>query len=1077
MNRDQARQLVRDTFTHRFQKDQFRRFMRELLNRYDEGKGSSWNRQYVPDAFKNHIDRYERLGTYTAPDDEKVDILIVYLTEASKLERARTALRNFVAHYLKTRGEKESGLVAFVSPTEQTWRFSFVKMDYESTLGESGRVSVSTNLTPARRLSYLVGEGESCHTAQSRFVDLLQETSTNPTLEDIANAFSVEMVTKEFFAQYYGLFQSLHKALDKIAASNKAVRDEFRSKGIKTDDFAKKLLGQIVFLYFLQKKGWLGVQRNQEWGSGARDFLRRLAEGKYGRFNNFFDDVLEPLFYETLATDRGAEAWCAHFNTRIPFLNGGLFESLCGYDWSTIDLIIPNELFFNTELSGDGDVGTGILDVFDRYNFTVNEAEPLEQEVAIDPEMLGKVFENLIEENLRKGAGAFYTPREIVHYMCQEALISYLYRTVNNESLPIGPVKATQNGLFSQTKRGASVSREDLFALVHLGDQAAHYEAASKAGTSSYEKKVRPRLPKPIETNARNIDEALHNITVCDPAVGSGAFPVGMMTEVVRARLALNPYFGGEEAERTAYHFKRHAIHSCLYGVDIDRGAVEIAKLRLWLSLVVDEEDVKQIKPLPNLDFKIVSGNSLLGLPFQSHGLAAIEKLKHHYFDEPDRTRKADLKEEIDRRITSQLSQSEKALGYRVDFDFRLFFSEVFRDHGGFDVVIGNPPYGIVFDIPFKSHLMTCYRSFRQNNDTYTAFIEKGLQLSRDAGQFAYITPNTYLNGDYFKSLRLFLSATAMIEEITDYKNVQVFDDPTVFVAVILASRAKPVFPYTVPLRLAKTLENLCPSHFSVTEASDAPMKPGDALLERLRNDKRFAEVDELFFVKDVGFNYWTTGRGKKRGENSIGDRVFYSGIRRHSKDIPFLKGRDIGRWSISEPTNFLKHDYLGELDPEKDTFRFSPEYLKTRPKVIYRQTSGSIIAAIDHDGRYLDKTVHLIVPKEGWERSAISEKVLTGLLNSRLFNYLYRYLSQETGERAFAQVKTTYIKKLMVPRNGSASTRKIQELVDKIFLTPASDRRQALEHELDEKIYALYDLSREELAVVAGGPVGSLRA
>jgi len=352
MTRDQARQLVRETFTHAFQKEQFRRFIKELVNRYDESKAASWNRQYIPDAFKEHVERYERLGTFTAAGGaEKVDILIVYLTHESKLERARTALRNFVAHHLKSRDEKEAGLIAFVSPTEKTWRFSLVRMEYETELTEAGVAKAKLNLTSARRFSYLVGEGESCHTAQSRFLERLQETGENPTLEQIAESFSVETVTKEFFDRYYALFQNLKAALSKVAAEDKIVRDEFREKGINIDDFAKKLLGQIVFLYFIQKKGWLGVQKGQTWGTGPRDFLRRLARGEYGKFQNMFNDVFEPLFYDTLATDRGADAWCATFKARIPFLNGGLFEPISGYDWKAADLTLPDDLFSNPSVT------------------------------------------------------------------------------------------------------------------------------------------------------------------------------------------------------------------------------------------------------------------------------------------------------------------------------------------------------------------------------------------------------------------------------------------------------------------------------------------------------------------------------------------------------------------------------------------------------------------------------------------------------------------------------------------------------------------------------------------------------
>ena len=426
MNKKQASELIQRTFPLVFDKGRFRNFAINILNRLDETKAQQWSNQYVKDAFKGHVQRYERLGTYASPDGETLDVLIVYLTTESKLERARTAIRNFVADHLKKRDEKDAALVAFVSPTEKQWRFSYVKMEYATVEQESGKVGVEARLTPARRFSYLVGEGESCHTAQTRFLSLFQDTTNDPSLADIEDAFSVEAVTKEFFGKYAELFGDINAALEKLVAKDKTIRDEFKAKGVNPVDFAKKLMGQIVFLYFLQKKGWLGVEKGQDWGTGPHDFLRRLATGRHGQFDNFFNDVLEPLFYDTLATDRGHEAWCKRFKCRIPFLNGGLFEPLNDYDWRKTDILIPNRLFTNDDPVEEGITGTGILDVFDRYNFTVNEAEPLEKEVAIDPEMLGKVFENLIEENRRKGLGAFYTPREIVHYMCQESLINYL---------------------------------------------------------------------------------------------------------------------------------------------------------------------------------------------------------------------------------------------------------------------------------------------------------------------------------------------------------------------------------------------------------------------------------------------------------------------------------------------------------------------------------------------------------------------------------------------------------------------------------------------------------------------------
>jgi len=664
MNRSQARAFVSDTFTHGFDKASFRAFVQNLLNHFDESKAAQWNQQYVKDAFKDHVQKFERLGTYTSPNRETLDVLIVHLTTDSKLERARTSIRNFVADHLKQRDEKDAALVAFVSPSESSWRFSYIRMEYATVQADSGKVGVEARLTPARRFSYIVGEGESCHTAQSRFLNLLANDSTDPALAQIEEAFSVEAVTKEFFEKYAELFGDIHAALENLAAKNKAIRDEFAGKGVQTVDFAKKLMGQIVFLYFLQKKGWLGVERGKAWGTGPHDLLRKMASGAYGEYKNFFNDILEPLFYDTLASDRGHEAWCDRFKCRIPFLNGGLFEPLGDYNWRNIDIPLPNELFTNAKHIEEGVTGSGVLDVFDRYNFTVNEAEPLEQEVAIDPEMLGKVFENLIEENRRKGLGAFYTPREIVHYMCQESLINYLHTAVN---------------LGNQT-----VSRADIETFIHLGEQISHYDAVDAKYTIT--------MPKSVQAHARLLDETLEGITVCDPAVGSGAFPVGMMAEIVRARCTLTPYFNNVR-ERTPYHFKRHAIQYCLYGVDIDPGAVEIAKLRLWLSLVVDEEDTKQIKPLPNLDFKIVIGNSLLGFPFKSLGLDQVEKLKARFFEETDHDRKSKFKRDIEHALNNCLATSKRDLGYEVTFDFKISFSEVFHGGSGFDIVIQNPPY------------------------------------------------------------------------------------------------------------------------------------------------------------------------------------------------------------------------------------------------------------------------------------------------------------------------------------------------------------------------------------------------
>ncbi len=1109
MNRDQSYALIRQTFTHGFDKARFQNFAVNLLNRLDESKAQPWNTTYVKAAFKDHVDRYERLGTYTSPDNEKLDVLIVHLTSETKLARARTAIRNFVAHHLKTRDEKDAALVAFVSPSEKQWRFSYVKMEYATVEKEPGKVGVETRLTPARRFSYIVGEGESCHTAQTRFLPLLQDTKTDPKLADIEEAFSVEAVTKEFFKRYVELFENIHQALEKLIKKDKSIHDEFQSRNVNTVDFAKKLMGQIVFLYFLQKKGWLGVEKGQDWGTGPHDFLRRMAGGKYGKYDNYFNDFLEPLFYDTLATDRGHEAWCRHFKCRIPFLNGGLFEALGGYDWSETDILLPNRLFTNNDPVEEGITGTGVLDVFDRYNFTVNEAEPLEKEVAIDPEMLGKVFENLIEENRRKGLGAYYTPREIVHYMCRESLVNYLDTALNRGEEPVVAVKPRQNEMFGEPKpeqmalmaatRRELVSREDIAALVKRGDQAAHYEAARMSGTKSY----KAELPKSIEKHARLIDDKLQDITVCDPAVGSGAFPVGMMTEIVRARSALTPYFN-DVHERTPYFFKRHAIQNCLYGVDIDPGAVEIAKLRLWLSLVVDEEDVKQVKPLPNLDYKIVSGNSLFNVEkdlFNAEALRQLELLKPRFFDETDDGKKKAIKDRIDGLI-GELTHGEK------HFDFEIIFSEVFHKTQGFDAVIANPPYVRQESIKaFKPQLKQAFGAFYCGTaDLYTYFYKRGLEILKPSGHLCFIAPNKFMRAGYGRNTRTLLACEATPKIVIDFCELPVFEagtDPS----IVLVEKNKPsnsVFTTAI----IKTSEEITRVEKVVDQRGFqmqvAALSPACWTLE---HPAVLALMEKLQKVgKPLG--EYVQGRfyyGIKTGLNEA--FVIDEATRKQliaedhkSADLikPWLRGRDIRKWKAEwaklyviftrRGTNIEKYpaikrhleQFRKDLEPKKsdkdkrgrkpgpykwfeiqDNIAYFEEFEK--PKIIYADIAKLLRASYNTSGALCANTLYFI-PTE--------DLSLLGILHSKLFDWYARYNFQPFGDpwedgrlRFFSQ----YMEQVPIPTATAVQKAPIIERVWKILADPDSPAVPRLETEIDNLVYTLYGLTRDEIALVEG--------
>jgi len=637
MEREAAKRLVRQTFEKSFNRDQFHVFVNNLLNKLEPAAfPRPRTGQYIFADFRDYIASFDRIGKYEDKEGNKLDVLIVQLNRQTSLERARAAQRKFVAKYLKASqgGQfKDAALVAFVSPNEEDWRFSFVKMDYKIETTEKGRVKVKEEFTPARRYSFLVGKNENSHTAQSQLLPILENTNQDPTIRSIEERFSIEKVTKEFFEQYRELYHKVKDALDTLVTKDKDIQADFKEKGVDTVDFAKKLLGQIVFLYFLQKKGWFGVKRKAPWGTGSKAFLRELCRKEHGKYRNFFNEILEPLFYNTLAVER-PENYSDRFDCRIPFLNGGLFDPLNNYDWVNTDILLSNELFSNDEKTKQGDVGTGVLDVFDRYNFTVKEDEPLEKEVAVDPEMLGKVFENLLEVKDRKSKGTYYTPREIVHYMCQESLINYL-----------------------ATELHGTVPREDIETLIKHGETALENDAlVSERGEERGRYKY--KLPESVRDNAQVIDEKLADIKVCDPAVGSGAFLVGMMSEIVRTRMVLSEFLD-TDTEHTAYDLKRHAIQNSLYGVDIDLGAVEIAKLRLWLSLIVDEDDYRNIKPLPNLDYKIMQGNSLL------EEYESIKLIDERFFD------KREEKVEIRERLEREQSQIQRDY-IRLDADGQL---------------------------------------------------------------------------------------------------------------------------------------------------------------------------------------------------------------------------------------------------------------------------------------------------------------------------------------------------------------------------------------------------------------------
>lgn len=1179
MNKQQAQDLIKRTFEHAFEREQFVRFVKELLNGF-ESAPLLYRGAYIPDAYKDYIELLERVGKFKDGKNQ-FDILIIRLKKETSLERARTMQRNFIAWYLNgSRGrKKDAALVAYVSPDAKDWRFSLVKMEYRFGKDSMGMVTVKQEFTPAKRWSFLVGANERSHTAQSRLVNIVANDKQAPTLEELEQAFDIEPVTREFFLKYRELFLRTKEALDTVVNRDPELRADFEAKGVDTVHFAKKLLGQILFLYFLQKKGWLGVDRDNDWGSGSRNFLRELFEKKHALYSNFFNDILEPLFYEALRVDRShVDGYYSRFNCKIPFLNGGLFDPIGDYDWVHTDINLPDSLFSNTNRTPEGDKGNGILDVFDRYNFTVREDEPLEKEVAIDPELLGKAYEkfNAIrpdnydeykkalrsgrkgeETKFNKKFGVYYTPREIVHYMCKQSLITYLYTQAEQE----------QTG----------IKKHEIEILIEMGEHLAEYEATAlikqekiqqgEQKTSLYT----PKIPQSIRDNAARLDKWLADIRVCDPAVGSGAFPVGMMHEIVRTRGVLSVFLN-KKAENE-YEFKRRCIEHSLYGVDIDPGAVEIAKLRLWLSLVVEEEDIQNIRPLPNLDYRIMQGNSLIsefiGVDFDAPDpnkdslfkdevddlVEIFCQKKVDFLNESNVTKKEALKREIDDLIIkifeSKLKKSkakffnaiktiEKTYALEPDetqrqaqvkaakariykkfnldledveqqlkdftsgrqikpfFMWTLYFSEVFHDNNGFDVVIGNPPY-VRADNPdiqkLRKEIMKSqsYTTLWEKWDLYVAFIEKGFQLLKAKGILEFIIPDAYMTSKYaIKSHEYFLKNSS-INRVNFCSDLKIFEAE---VRNIIIEFKKEIKPEHVPLRIkhSETWEGqvLLPSR-AQSQMKEFTFKTDkeNKVVGDLSNTLTWGEICYVSYGLRPSSDerYW-------KGEFIKKDLI--SDIRNTVHPKPYIEGKWLENYRVKTVkylewgTNRSPHKLVRPTFPE---LYIHHKIMRGRMTgAIYDETgllcNDSIIVSVlwkdlkDVDNRSIKssikkdfkiKTIDMLRTDLEKNSREFDLKYLLAILNSK---WAYNFL--DSVRRSRLGFYPDDLKKLPIKKIDQQEQSPFIDLVDKILdLTQSQDypnnpEKQAKVEEykkqIDMLVYELYGLTQEEIKTVEKG-------
>ncbi|HOI18671.1 MAG TPA: TaqI-like C-terminal specificity domain-containing protein [Candidatus Woesearchaeota archaeon] len=1123
MDKANTTKLLNETFNSDFDINRFAKFVKELFNEFSINQ-KSWS---VWQEYQDYIESYVSLGNYTDKAKKVIDVLVVKLKKSSSRDRARTMQRNFIAKYLSN-AEKDAALVAFYGE-DNDWRFSFVKMEYNLVKDESGKTVISKELTPAKRYSFLVGVNEPNHTCRRQFLELVMQDEINPSVDEIESAFSIDNVTKEFFDEYKELFLELEECLQKVKNRDKHVEEEFESKGISTVDFAKKLLGQIVFIYFLQKKGWLGVKKGEKWGDGPKDFMRCLFGGGIRNYKplvpykNFFNEILEPLFYEALANDRSADDhFYRLFNCKIPFLNGGLFEPINDYKWAETDIVIDNTIFDR------------ILTTFDRFNFTVKEDEPLEKEVAVDPEMLGKVFENLLEVKDRKSKGAFYTPREIVHYMCQQSLINYL-------------------------ETNTTINRKDIEKFIQLGDLALdmiikEQEQVKKYGRS-YDIKEEYSLPKSIKENYKEIDRLLKEIKIVDPAVGSGAFPVGMMNEIIKARSILSMYF---HEKRSDYDLKREIIENCLYGVDIESSAVDITKLRFWLSLIVDELDMQNIKPLPNLDHKIMCGNSLLeefegvklfdekllgevkkDVSFEvkqiekeiaelyvkkgdivrgkSNGssvkevekdIKKLENKRQKLLSAPkDSSRDMTLDEATQHRIKeSQRKLSElkslqkdffnaenrnlkKQLREKIDKIEWELIEETLKEQGNLEAMQKLSQYQKNKAKPFFLWKLYFAEVFQRENPGFDVVIANPPYVnvsnlnSLDRNQYKKkysITKNKVDLYAYFielgtrilrkeGSLTYIIPHTWKATSSFELLRKLIFDKMHFLKLVELTDKT---FEATVK-PVVIVLKNQIEKDYDITVLNDS------------FDEINLINIQEVLSKKDYAIDTVSTTQDKKifdkieqasiplgsilkftRGIKTSNDKRFISKEPFKEDNYKVIRGRDIIKWQYSWNGEYIW--YRPDLMREKvGCLPHTKELFVNKDKILLQRISRGIVACYDNQQIFSLDTTLVSVNTPIKEKT--DKKYILGLLNSKLINFWY-------GKKFVLPTVSGY-ELHQIPIKIDQESNKYITIVNQILSITKSDdyldnpdkksKVKRLEKEIDKLVYKLYELTPEEIKIV----------
>lgn len=934
------------------------------------------------------------IGRQTDADGRELGFFYTRVAQGSDVRRKRVGLRKMIAPYLKY--DVDAAIAVFVD--ENHWRLSYI-------------CDMKEGVTNAKRFSYILGDEQGQYKTPLERLDTIYAKRGRFVLNDLREAFSVDALSDEFFDEYHIHYDRI---VAELARQGKT--------GAVYHDYVKKLMGRIVFLHFLQKKGWL---------CGDTNFMLNTFS-QSNRRSDYLESALEPLFFGILNTEPAkreqvfsrngwqqslVEKWAS-----IPYLNGGLFER---DDVDNLKIVLPESIFSN------------LFSFLASYNFTVDENDPDDAEIGVDPEMLGKIFESLLEDN--KAKGAFYTPKEIVRYMCKESLIAHL--------------------------------------ASKLPDVA---DGVVRAFVESHE--MQPEL----EPYRDILESVLREVKICDPAIGSGAFPMGLLNELWRCREALG-------TQMSRLQLKKEIIENNIYGVDIERGAIDIARLRFWLSIVVDSENAE---PLPNFDYKFMQGNSLIesyggfdlsriagktvGRPSTSTqyviGLDSdlsqknLQRLLREYFSVTDHQKKATMRHAINAEVKTLIRESVGGtpaflakldqLDSSANQDFFLWhtwFKDIF-DKGGFDIVIGNPPYfQVKKGMVDKNKYPYSEGKDKGKQNVYKLFVEHSYNILSTNGICTLITQSSLMCDSSSQYTRELLLKKTTISQIIEFPKVaphpggQLFKGALVATCIVLYRKTIPTKEHVFCLSAHNDLTTLENFDFAqLSQQTPIEFYPKGFCFPLIRRQD-FPIIEKM---NDGTMFLGKMIQSSSQGDFNLTNESFCFSTK--PTDVKMYRGCHVHRYYIdNEVEEFILGGYKNDIVQNNIKNRY----------IVCQQISGMTdkrrfnVAITKQDKCLFGNSVNkLAICRE------YNPFYILAIINSQVIDWYFRKTSTNN------HVNIYELEQLPIPKASIEQQNPIVDLINKIMekkqYNSAADI-SVLEREIDRLVYKLYNLTDEEIAVI----------